>query len=40
MHSHSEFTSEITPERFSAYLTSMFVQQQQSDHDGEEYQFL
>src|SRR5689334_8199885 len=40
MHAHSEFTSEITPERFSAYLTHMFAQQQEKEHASENYQFF
>ncbi|MCC5015153.1 MULTISPECIES: hypothetical protein [unclassified Legionella] len=40
MHSHSEFASEITPERFSAYINNMFAQQQAGSHVSEKYQFF
>lgn len=40
MHSHSEFASEITPERFSAYINNLFAQQQAGEHASEKYQFF
>ena len=40
MHTHSEFASEITPERFSAYINDLFAQQQAEEHASETYQFF